>query len=70
MTIEVLQEITDWGPNQSGLTETNGIYWVQKGSGHLIAHQPPGGEKKVFKNPIKRFSKSRRKWKKLEEIRE
>lgn len=66
MTVEILQEITNW-EKQPSLNEFNGIYWVEKGSGYLIAFQAPDKEKKVFKKPMKNFSKSRRKFKKLGE---
>ena len=68
--IEVLQEVTDWGPGQENLTAKNGIYWVQKKSGWLVAHQATGGEKRTFKQPMKKFSKSRRKFKKIGDIAE
>ena len=52
--IEILQEVTDWGDHKIA----NGIYHVN-GAGHLVQHND-----KVFKNPLKQFSKSRRKFKK------
>ena len=59
--IEVLQEITDWGDQ----SVSNGIYHVND-SGQLVAYQAPEGELKTFLNPIKQFSKSRRKFKTLD----
>ena len=53
--ITIYQEITDW-------EYPNGIYHVN-GSGELVAYQPEGGELKEFSVPIRRFSKSRRKFK-------
>ena len=63
MTIEILQEITEWGKD-SGVV--NGIYHVD-GKGHLVAYQPPGGELKTFRSPLKGFSKARRKFRKIGE---
>lgn len=55
--IDILQEVTDWGD----LKIANGIYHVN-GAGQLVQHND-----KVFKNPLKGFSKSRRKFKKIGE---
>ena len=55
--IEILQEVTDWGK----YSVANGVYHVN-GAGHLVQHND-----KVFKNPIKQFSKARRKFKKIGE---
>lgn len=55
--IEILQEITDWGK----YNVTNGVYHVNS-AGQLVQHND-----KVFKNPIKQFSKSRRKFTKIGE---
>lgn len=55
--IEILQEVTDWGNRKI----TNGVYHVNS-SGQLVQYND-----KVFKNPIKQFSKSRRKFKKIGE---
>lgn len=55
--IEILQEVTDWGNRKI----TNGVYHVNS-SGQLVQYND-----KVFKNPIKNFSKSRRKFKKIGE---
>ena len=55
--IELLQEITDWGD----LKIANGIYHVN-GAGQLVQHNDT-----VFKNPMKQFSKSRRKFTKIGE---
>jgi len=52
--IEILQEVTDWGDQNI----VNGIYHVN-GAGQLVQHNDT-----VFKNPMKQFSKSRRKFKK------
>ena len=56
--IEILQETTDWG-NQP---VANGIYHVN-GAGQLVQHND-----KVFKHPIKQFSKARRTFKKIGEL--
>jgi len=61
MTIEVLQEVTEW---QGDVAVANGIYHVNS-QGHLVGYEPPGGEFKQFKNPLKRFSKARRRFRKL-----
>ena len=55
--IEILQEITDWGDQKIA----NGIYHVN-GAGQLVQYND-----KVFKNPMKQFSKSRRKFTKIGE---
>ena len=66
MAIDVLQEVTEWG-NES---VNNGIYHVN-GAGQLVAYQPNESTPlKVFKNPLKGFSKSRRKFVKLEQYQE
>lgn len=62
MTIEVLKEITQW--DEPTLTANNGTYWVNS-AGHLVAFQSPNGPRTVFKNPLKGFSKTRRKFEKL-----
>lgn len=67
MTIEILQEITDWGlVGAPTLTQHNGTYWVDKKHG-LVAHQPPGGEKVTYEKPMRNFSKTKRKFKKIGE---
>lgn len=55
--IEILQETTDWGD----APVANGIYHVNV-QGHLVQHND-----KVFKNPMKQFSKARRTFKKIGE---
>ena len=55
--IEILQEVTDWGK----LNISNGVYHVNS-AGQLVQYND-----KVFKNPIKNFSKSRRKFEKIGE---
>ena len=60
--IEILKEVTDWGDH----TITNGLYHVN-GQVQLVAYQAPGSELKVFNKPMKQFSKSRRKFKKVGE---
>jgi hypothetical protein len=55
--IEILQEVTDWGD----LNISNGVYHVNS-AGQLVQYND-----KVFKNPIKNFSKSRRKFEKIGE---
>ena len=55
--IEILQEVTDWGK----LNISNGVYHVNS-AGQLVQYND-----KVFKNPIKQFSKSRRKFEKIGE---
>jgi len=63
--IEILKEVTDWGDTPIN----NGFYHVN-GAGNLVAHQPEGGVLKVFKNPLKNFSKSRRKFLKVGDYQE
>ena len=58
--IEILQETTDWGD----APVANGIYHVNS-AGYLVQHND-----KVFKNPLKGFSKSRRKFVKVGEYQE
>ena len=60
--IDILQEVTDWG----NYSVSNGIYHVN-GAGQLVAYKPLVGDLKTFKNPLKQFSKSRRKFVKLGE---
>jgi hypothetical protein len=60
--IEILQEITDWGTENV----SNGEYHVN-GLGQLYAYKANGGDLKVFNKPMKQFSKSRRKFKKVGE---
>ena len=55
--IEILQETTDWGDT----SVANGIYHVNV-QGHLVQHND-----KVFKNPLKQFSKARRTFEKIGE---
>jgi len=55
--IEILQEVTDWGD----YPVKNGIYHVNS-AGQLVQHNDV-----VFKNPIKQFSKSYRKFVKIGE---
>ena len=55
--IDILQEITDWGK----YPVANGVYHVNS-AGQLVQHND-----KVFKNPSKQFSKSRRKFTKIGE---
>lgn len=55
--IEILQETTDWGD----APVANGIYHVNV-QGQLVQHND-----KVFKNPIKQFSKARRTFEKIGE---
>lgn len=57
--IEILQEITDW--SKSGINVQNGIYHVNS-FGHLVQYNDT-----VFKTPLKRFSKARRKFVKIGE---
>ena len=63
--IEILKEVTDW----DDLKINNGFYHVN-GAGQLIAHQPAGGKLKVFKEPLKGFSKTRRKFLKVGDYQE
>lgn len=65
--MEILKEVTVW--DDEALNRNNGIYWLND-AGHLIAFQPPGGVKKVFKQPLKQFSKARRKFIKLNDLSE
>lgn len=64
MSVEILQEITEW--QDESFNKNNGIYWVDNKVG-LVAFQAPGKEKVVYKKSLKKFSKSRRKFKKLGE---
>lgn len=57
--IEILQEVTDW--SKAGCTVSNGIYHVNQ-EGYLVQYNDT-----VFKNPLKGFSKSRRKFVKIGE---
>jgi hypothetical protein len=59
MVIEILQEVTDWGD----APVFNGIYHVDD-KGQLVAYQAHN-VLKTFKNPIKNFSKARRKFEKI-----
>ena len=66
LVIEILQEITDWGT----LSINNGIYHIDS-SGNLVAYQPSKDAKlKTFTNPLKAFSKARRKFVKIGEVEE
>lgn len=61
MTIEILQEITDWGKYKVN----NGIYHVNS-AGKLVAFQPNADEPVQELNvPSTQFSKARRKFKKI-----
>lgn len=60
--IEILQEVTVWDKAHSDIK--NGIYHVN-GQGQLVGYEPPGGVYKEFSTPMKQFSKSRRKFKKI-----
>lgn len=55
--IDILQEVTDWGD----YSVANGIYHVNS-AGQLVQHNDT-----VFKNPLKGFSKTRRKFIKIGE---
>lgn len=55
--IEILQEVTDWGDQNI----PNGIYHINS-AGHLVQYNST-----VYKNPLKGFSKSRRKFIKIGE---
>ena len=58
--MEYLQEITDWGDNTP-----NHIYIVNP-AGQLAGYIKQGTTEEIwFKSPMKQFSKSRRKFKKL-----
>lgn len=57
--IEILQEVTDW--SGAGHKVPNGVYHVNS-AGHLVQFND-----KVFKSPLKNFSKARRKFKKIGE---
>ena len=63
--IEILKEVTDWGDHSIH----NGFYHVN-GQTQLVAYQPSGGKLKVFKTPMKQFSKSRRKFVKVGDYKE
>lgn len=62
--IEILQEVTVWDKVDTGIQ--NGIYHVN-GQGQLVGYHPPNGDYKEFSTPMKQFSKSRRKFKKIGE---
>jgi len=64
--IEILQETTEW---KEPFKVANGVYHVN-GAGQLVAYQAKGGNLVTFKNPMKGFSKSRRKFKKIGEYEE
>ena len=53
MSIKMMQEVTDWGDE----AVSNGVYHINE-KGELV-----GYNEKIFKNPLKQFSKSRRKFK-------
>jgi len=55
--ITVLQETTVWDKAQVA----NGIYHLND-SGYLVAFKGVNSELKTFKNPLKNFSKARRKF--------
>ena len=55
--ITMLQEITDWGT----APVKNGVYHVNEHD-QLVAYHPPMGELKEFANPMKGFSRARRKF--------
>jgi len=57
--LEVVQEVTDWEyPNHT--------YLLDKGKGWLVGYRNVlTGEIKIFKSPLKQFSKSHRKFKKV-----
>lgn len=64
--IDVLQEVTEW---DTPYQPHNGIYHVN-GAGQLVAYQGNDGVLKRFKNPLKGFSKTRRKFIKLDQYEE
>jgi hypothetical protein len=57
--LETLLEVTDWEyPNHT--------YLLDKGKGWLVGYRSVvNGEIKIYKSPMKQFSKSRRKFKKV-----
>jgi len=55
--ITILKEVTDWGTG----SVSNGTYYVND-YGYLVAYTPANGVYKKFKEPIKQFSKARRKF--------
>ena len=55
------QEVTDWGD----VPVHNGIYHLNE-AGQLVAYETENGVK-VFSKPMKRFSKARRKFQKLDQ---
>jgi len=62
--IEVLREVTDW---QGQGNINNGIYHVNS-KGWLVGYQPNSDSPyREFKNPMKLFSKARRKFEKIGE---
>ena len=59
--LEVLQEITDWGH-----ASLNHTYLVDKGKGWLVGYRNSINDQiMIFAQPLKQFSKSRRKFKKV-----
>ena len=59
--LEVLQEITDW--SHASLNHT---YLVDKGKGWLVGYRNSINDQiMIFAQPLKQFSKSRRKFKKV-----
>lgn len=59
--LEVLLEVTEWSTDV-----LNHTYLVDKGKGWLVAYRNAAtGEIQVFSKPMKQFSKSRRKFKKV-----
>ena len=61
VVLEVLQEVTDWS-NAS----LNHIYLVDKGKGWLLGYRNSINEQiMIFSQPMKQFSKTKRKFKKV-----
>ena len=59
--IMILQEVNE--PSDVGY---KGMYHVNK-QGQLVAYRQLGGSLKIFRKPLKMFSKSRRKFEKIGE---
>ena len=62
--MKILQETTDWSSAKHPVF--NGIYHIND-AGHLVAYQGKDGVLKTFTNPLKTFSKSRRKFREIKQ---
>ena len=62
LNLDILLEVTEWSADYP---VKNGTYAVDRDTGHLVAFRNARGDIKVFDRPMKQFSKSRRKFKKV-----